>query len=107
MKEFPKKLKPQYRHLFPQIKFNDLLEEWRQKAYEYILTNERDGLALYKDEKYEIVDNRIVECLRLELSKLGWKTSLGYNGSVLFIYDDESEIERYKNVDVLCEEKLE
>ena len=39
-------------------------------------------------------DKKIINCLRLELSCLGWKTQLGYNGTVLFIYENESEIDK-------------
>jgi hypothetical protein len=102
MKEFPKKLKPQYRHLFPQIVFNELLEEWRKKVYQYILSNDKNGFDLCVDNKP--LDKRIIDCLRLELSTLGWKTSLGYNCTVMFIYEDEKDIEKYKHV--LCDDVL-
>ena len=96
MKEFPKKLIPKNRHLFSQMNFNDLLEKWRLKVYNYIIKNEKNGFDLC-DENNIPIDKRIIECLVFELSNLGWKTSLAYNGTLLFIYEHESEIEKYKH----------
>ena len=97
MKEFPQKLKPKYRHLFPQIEFNKLLENWREKTFNYILSNDKNVLDLC-DKNNTPVDKRIINCLRLELSVLGWKTQLAYNGTLLFIYENEKEVENYKHV---------
>ena len=96
MKEFPKKLKPQNKHLFAQIRFNELLEEWRIKTYKHILLNNDTRLDICVDNKP--IDKRIVDCLRLELSTLGWKTKLGYGGTVLCIYENEEEIKEYKHM---------
>lgn len=103
MKNFPEKLQPKYRTLFTELSFNELLEDWRKKIYLYILSNDRSGLDVCVDNKP--IDKKIINCLRLELSCLGWKTQLGYNGTVLFIYENENEIQQYK--DVLCEDIFE
>jgi hypothetical protein len=97
MKQFPTKLTPNNKHIFPQINFNLLLEKWREKTCNYILSNDKSGLELC-DENKNIIDKRIIECLRYELKHLGWNTSLAFNGTVLFIYndDDKSEIDKYK-----------
>lgn len=97
MKQFPIKLTPNNRHIFPQMKFNLLLEKWREKTCNYILNNDKGGLELY-DENNNIIDKRIIDCLRFELKNLGWLTTLAYNGTVLFIYsnDDKSEVDKYK-----------
>ena len=97
MKQFPTKLTPNNKHIFPQIKFNLLLEKWRKKSCNYILSNDKTGLELY-DENKNIIDKRIIECLRFELQHLGWTTSLAFNGTVLFIYSDadKNEVEKYK-----------
>jgi predicted RNA-binding protein with PUA domain len=104
MKQFPLKLTPKNRHLFTQMKFNLLLENWREKILNYILNNQKDGLDLY-DENNNIIDKRIIECLRFELKNLGWTTSLAYNGTIIFIYDKDNEIQEYKHS--LCEELFE
>ena len=104
MKQFPIKLTPKNRHLFPQMEFNGLLEIWREKTYNYIIKNEKNGLDLC-DENNNPVDKRIVDCLRLELTTLGWTTTLAYNGTILFIYNDKKEIEKYKHS--LCEDIFE
>ena len=103
MKNFPEKLQPKYRTLFTELNFNELLETWRKKIYKYILSNDRSGLDLCIDNKP--IDKKIIDCLRLELSSLGWKTQLAYNGTVLFIYENENEIEKYKHG--LCEDIFE
>jgi hypothetical protein len=117
MKQFPTKLTPKNRHLFPQMKFNALLENWRQKTHDFILNNysnqnknnqkhknNMNGFDLC-DENNVPLDKRIVDCLILELTQLGWTTTLAYNGTVLFIYDSENEIEKYKYS--LCDEIFE
>jgi hypothetical protein len=103
MKKFPEKLKPKYRHLFTQLNFNEILENWRNKIYSYILSNDKNGLDICIDNKP--IDKKFVDCLRLELLTLGWNTKLGYNGTVLFIYENEIEIEKYKHI--LCEDIFE
>ena len=103
MKKFPEKLQPKYRTLFTELRFNELLENWRKKIYKYILSNDRSGLDVCVDNKP--IDKKIIDCLRLELSSLGWKTQLAYNGTVLFIYENENEIEKYKHG--LCEDIFE
>lgn len=100
MKQFPTKLIPKNTHLFPQMKFNTLLEKWREKTFNYILSNEKNGLDLC--DEINTIDKRIIDCLRFELHNLGWKTKLAYNGTILFIYEDEKEIEKYKHS--LCED---
>ena len=105
MKEFPLKLNPKNCHLFPQMKFNIALENWRIKTFNYILNDQKNGLELYEDNNNNLIDNRIIDCIRFELKNLGWKTSLAYNGTVLFIYEKDIEIEKYKNS--LCEETFE
>jgi|694.fasta_scaffold113861_3 hypothetical protein len=102
MKQFPSNLKPNNRIVFPQMKFNLLLEQWRIKCMNYILKNEKNGFDLCDENN--IIDKRIIDCLRLELSVLGWKTALAYNGTILFIYENENELEKYKYA--LCEELL-
>lgn len=95
MKEFPLKLTPKNRHLFSQMKFNKLLENWREKTVTYILSGEKIGLDLC-DENNVPIDKRIVECLRFELKNLGWTTTLAYNSTILFIYDNNDEVEKHK-----------
>jgi len=104
MKEFPLKLTPKNRHLFAQMKFNILLEHWRNKTLNYILNNQKNGLDLC-DDNNQTLDKRIIDCLRFELKNLGWKTTLAYNGTIMFIYDNENEIEEYKHS--LCEDTFE
>jgi hypothetical protein len=103
MKNFPENLQPKYRTLFTELRFNELLENWRKKIYLYILSNDRSGLDIHIDNTQ--IDKKIIDCLRLELSSLGWKTQLAYNGTVLFIYENENEIEKYKHG--LCEDIFE
>jgi len=94
MREFPNKLQPKYKHLFPQIKFNDELDSWRKKVYEYLISGNKQGFDLTHNNKH--IDKRIIDCLCLELNKLGWKTNLAFAGTVLFIYENENDIEKYK-----------
>ena len=104
MKEFPSNLTPKNCHLFSQMKFNIILENWREKIFQYLLNGEKNGVYL-GDENNVQVDKRIADCLRLELVQLGWTTTLAYNNTILFIYDNENEIEKYKYS--LCEEVIE
>ena len=94
MKEFPNKLQPKYKHLFPQLKFNQELEHWREKVFEHIISENKDGFDLTYDNKN--IDKRIISCLCFELKNLGWKTNLAFGSSVLFIYENDSEVEKYK-----------
>jgi hypothetical protein len=94
MKEFPNKLQPKYKHLFQQIKFNHELENWREKLFEYIVSGNKDGFDLTHNNKN--IDKRIINCLCFELNNLGWKTNLAFGSSVLFIYENDSDIEKYK-----------
>jgi len=94
MREFPNKLQPKYKHLFPQFKFNDELEFWRKKVYEYMISGKNEGFDLTHNNKN--IDKRIVDCLCLELNKLGWKTNLAFASTVLFIYENDNDVEKYK-----------
>jgi hypothetical protein len=95
MKEFPEKLKPKYRHLFDELAFTQQLEEWRKKVFSYIINHETRGLTLTNDN-YQKIDNKILNVIIEELSQLGWKTKLAFNGTVLFIFEQEEEIENFK-----------
>lgn len=103
MKQFPIKLTPKNSHLFPQMEFNRLLEQWREKTYNYIIKNEKNGLDLCDGNVP--IDKRIIDCIRLELSSLGWLTKLAYNGTILFIYSDVNDIKKYEHS--FCEDILE
>lgn len=96
MKEFPEALRPKYRHLFDEMAFTQQLENWRKKVFSYIINHETRGLTLTNDENYQKIDNRILNVITDELKQLGWKTKLAFNGTVLFIFDQEEEIENFK-----------
>ena len=95
MKEFPPELKPKYRHIFDEIAFSQQLEQWRKKVFAYIIHHETRGLSL-TDENYVKIDSKILNVITQELTNLGWKTKLAFNGNVLFIFDQEEEIENFK-----------
>lgn len=107
MKEFPESLRPKYRHLFNELAFDQQLQDWRKKVYSYIINHETRGLTI-TDDNYAKIDNRILNAIIDELTQLGWKTKLAFNGSVLFIYEQEEEIENYKYVisDEIIEEPI-
>lgn len=94
MKEFPNKLQPKYKHLFAQFNFNNELEYWRKKVFEYLISGNQNGFDLTHNNKN--IDKRIIECLCFELKNLGWKTNLAFGSTVLFIYETETDVEKYK-----------
>jgi hypothetical protein len=98
MKEFPRKLIPLNRDKFNDYKFNRDLCKLRQKIVEYMYSGDRGGLDLKSSTNkntmydYNLTDERLVSVARQELHSLGWKTSLAYGNTTLFIYVSEDEL---------------
>lgn len=97
MKDFPENLRPKYRHLFDQLAFDQQLQKWRQKVFSYIIHHETRGLTI-TDDNYQKIDSKVLSTIINELNELGWKTKLAFNGTVLFIFEQEEEIENFKHV---------
>lgn len=99
MKTFPKYLKPENLKKFDEYKFNRKLCYTRKHVYENMMKssfiNDKNyGINLQNIQIGEMtssnscynIDKKIIDHISLELCELGWKTSVCYGGTMLFIY---------------------
>lgn len=91
MKEFPTRLIPANRPQFNEYLFNRDVSRLRAEVYEHMLHNSNTSYDLKvggQGYNYQVVDAKIVAKIMEELHILGWKTSLVYGGTALYIWGE-------------------
>jgi hypothetical protein len=105
MYNLPNFLQPQNRKYFPDYIELQNLAELREKIYQYILMQETNGVSLKKEEKgmyeYKTYPKKYVEAICRECHVLGWKTKIGYGGTVLYVYAEGDKEPDIGNADIL------
>ena len=94
MKEFPKSLNAKYKEKFREIHYNRIKCYLRKSLYEHIISHEeKDYFSLDEfNSKFNIpieLTQKILESIIPEIEKLGWKCTLSFGNTGLFIYSEE------------------
>ena len=95
MREFPSKLKPENKEIFPQLFYNRIKCYLRRDLYEHIISHkENDYFSLDEFNLNHHVKNidlvkQMIDELIPDLKKLGWKCKTSFGGTGLFIYSTE------------------
>ena len=93
MKEFPKSLNVKYKEKFQEIHYNRIKCYLRKSLYEHIISHEeKDYFSLDEfNSKFNIsmdLTQKILETIIPEIEKLGWKCTLSFGKTGLFIYSN-------------------
>lgn len=94
MKEFPDKLRPENKDKFHSYLYNRNLAYLRKEIFENILHGDENNYFIlgnfYNKNGISSEDSsKMTETIMTELNNLGWKTSLSFNNTGLFIYSTD------------------
>jgi hypothetical protein len=100
MIKFPESLNIKNKNKFSEINYNRIISIFRQEIHDHILDKVNENENEYFDLDYfskKYLDNnskamqKIVKIIMIELQELGWKSSLSFGDTGLFIYSTEEK----------------